>query len=186
METLNLSVRVDANDKKKFEQFCDEVGMNVSTAINMFIKVVLREQKIPFEIRLPDEKPLALGSLTKEQFDAEMEKAIKDGNVVSAETSSGEIVGVMVYERKGMFAELPYLALLGVKDGYRGQAIGSRLLDVYVNICRKTGVNKCFICVSHFNPRARALYQRKGFQPVVLIPDLIRPGINEWLLMKQL
>lgn len=51
METLNLSVRVDANDKKNFEQFCDEVGMNVSTAINMFIKVVLREQKLPFEIR---------------------------------------------------------------------------------------------------------------------------------------
>ena len=51
METLNLSVRVDANDKKNFEQFCDEVGMNVSTAINIFIKAVLREQKIPFEIR---------------------------------------------------------------------------------------------------------------------------------------
>ena len=51
METLNLSVRVDANDKKNFEQFCDEGGMNVSTAINMFIKAVLREQKLPFEIR---------------------------------------------------------------------------------------------------------------------------------------
>ena len=45
METLNLSVRVDANDKKNFEQFCDNVGMNVSTAINMFIKAVLREHK---------------------------------------------------------------------------------------------------------------------------------------------
>ena len=51
METLNLSVRVDANDKKNFEQFCDEVGMNVSTAINMFIKAVIKEQKLPFEIR---------------------------------------------------------------------------------------------------------------------------------------
>ena len=51
METLNLSVRVDANDKKSFEQFCDKVGMNVSTAINMFIKAVLREQKLPFEVR---------------------------------------------------------------------------------------------------------------------------------------
>ena len=50
METLNLSVRVDANDKKNFEQFCDNVGMNVSTAINMFIKAVLREQKLPFEV----------------------------------------------------------------------------------------------------------------------------------------
>ena len=50
METLNLSVRVDAKDKKSFEQFCDKVGMNVSTAINMFIKAVLREQKLPFEV----------------------------------------------------------------------------------------------------------------------------------------
>ncbi|HIT11343.1 MAG TPA: type II toxin-antitoxin system RelB/DinJ family antitoxin [Candidatus Pelethosoma merdigallinarum] len=51
METLNLSVRVDANDKKSFEQFCNSVGMNVSTAINMFIKAVLREQRLPFEVR---------------------------------------------------------------------------------------------------------------------------------------
>ena len=49
METLNLSVRVDANDKKNFEQFCNNVGMNVSTAINMFIKAVLREQKLPLK-----------------------------------------------------------------------------------------------------------------------------------------
>ena len=51
MESLNLNVRVDANDKKGFEQFCSSVGMNVSTAINMFIKAVLREQRLPFEIR---------------------------------------------------------------------------------------------------------------------------------------
>lgn len=51
METLNLNVRVDANDKKCFEQFCTSVGMNVSTAVNMFIKAVLREQKLPFEVK---------------------------------------------------------------------------------------------------------------------------------------
>lgn len=51
METLILNVRVNANDKKGFEQFCNNVGMNVSTAVNMFIKAVLREQKLPFEIR---------------------------------------------------------------------------------------------------------------------------------------
>ena len=51
MESLSLNVRVDANDKKSFEQFCNSVGMNVSTAINMFIKAVLREQKIPFEVK---------------------------------------------------------------------------------------------------------------------------------------
>ena len=51
MESLNLNVRVDAKDKRNFEKFCNSVGMNVSTAINMFIKVVLKERKLPFEIR---------------------------------------------------------------------------------------------------------------------------------------
>lgn len=51
MKTLNLNIRVNAEDKKGFEQFCDNVGMNVSTAVNLFIKTVLREQKLPFEIR---------------------------------------------------------------------------------------------------------------------------------------
>jgi len=46
-----LSVRVSSDDKKEFEEFCSETGMNVSTAINMFIKAVLREQKIPFEVK---------------------------------------------------------------------------------------------------------------------------------------
>lgn len=51
MESLTLNIRVNAKDKKEFEQFCNSVGMNVSTAVNMFIKAVLREQKLPFEVR---------------------------------------------------------------------------------------------------------------------------------------
>jgi DNA-damage-inducible protein J len=51
MGSLTLNIRVDVNDKKNFEQFCSSVGMNVSTAVNMFIKAVLREQKLPFEIK---------------------------------------------------------------------------------------------------------------------------------------
>ena len=51
MESLTLNVRVDAKDKKNFEEFCNEVGMNISTAVNMFIKTVIREQRLPFEVR---------------------------------------------------------------------------------------------------------------------------------------
>lgn len=51
MAQANLSVRIDENDKKSFENFCNETGMNVSVAINMFIKTVLREHKLPFEIK---------------------------------------------------------------------------------------------------------------------------------------
>lgn len=52
MAQANLSVRVDEKDKKSFELFCNETGMNVSVAINMFIKSVLREHKLPFEIKV--------------------------------------------------------------------------------------------------------------------------------------
>lgn len=58
MESLTLNVRVDAKDKKNFEEFCNDVGMNISTAVNMFIKTVIREQRLPFEVRSykPDEE----------------------------------------------------------------------------------------------------------------------------------
>ena len=52
MAQTNLSVRVNELDKKNFELFCNETGMNVSVAINMFIKTVLRERRLPFEIKM--------------------------------------------------------------------------------------------------------------------------------------
>lgn len=51
MAQANLSVRIDEKDKRSFEIFCTETGMNVSVAINMFIKTVLREHRLPFEIK---------------------------------------------------------------------------------------------------------------------------------------
>ena len=36
---------------KKFGQFCSSVGMNASSVINMLNKAVLRERKIPFEVK---------------------------------------------------------------------------------------------------------------------------------------
>ena len=51
MATSMLSVRVNPEDKRRFEEFCARTGMNVSVCINMFVKVVLRDQKLPFEIK---------------------------------------------------------------------------------------------------------------------------------------
>ena len=50
MALSTLSARVDTEDKAEFEEFCADTGMNVTTAINMFIKAVLRERRLPFEI----------------------------------------------------------------------------------------------------------------------------------------
>ena len=53
-----ISVRLDDKTKEKFGEFCDEAGLSISAAITMFIKTVVREKRIPFEIRtsVPVEK----------------------------------------------------------------------------------------------------------------------------------
>ncbi len=50
MAQSTLTARVDERDKIAFDSFCSSVGLNTSTAINLFVKAVLRERRIPFEI----------------------------------------------------------------------------------------------------------------------------------------
>ena len=50
MALATITSRVDASDKAKFDTFCKDMGLNSSTAINMFIKAVLREGCIPFSL----------------------------------------------------------------------------------------------------------------------------------------
>ena len=50
MSQTTLSIRMDADIKKRFDAFCADAGMNATVAVNMFARAVLREQRIPFAI----------------------------------------------------------------------------------------------------------------------------------------
>ena len=50
MSQSTLSVRIDEDLKRQFDMFCTDAGMNVSVAVNMFVRAVIREKKMPFEI----------------------------------------------------------------------------------------------------------------------------------------
>jgi DNA-damage-inducible protein J len=50
MANTVLNVRVDEALKKSFDEFCANVGMNASVAVNLFMRTVTRERRIPFEI----------------------------------------------------------------------------------------------------------------------------------------
>lgn len=47
----NLSVRVEEPVKESFNNLCERMGMNASVAVNIFIRTMLREKKIPFEVK---------------------------------------------------------------------------------------------------------------------------------------
>ncbi len=50
MANTNINIRMDADLKRQFEAFCSDMGMTMTTAINIFAKKVVREYRIPFEI----------------------------------------------------------------------------------------------------------------------------------------
>ena len=54
MALSTLTARVEEADKANFDSFCSSVGLTTSAAINLYVKAVLRERRIPFEIRQED------------------------------------------------------------------------------------------------------------------------------------
>lgn len=63
MSVATIIARIDADDKRNFSAFCSSVGLNVSVAINIFIKTVLRENRIPFDISGTSQTPHNISNL---------------------------------------------------------------------------------------------------------------------------
>ena len=61
MAQTSINIRMDEDLKKQFDDFCTAIGMNMSTAFCVFAKTVVREQKIPFEIKadIPNAETIA-------------------------------------------------------------------------------------------------------------------------------
>ena len=50
-----MTIRVDEQLKQSFDVLCNEFGLSNSAALNLFMKAVVRERRIPFEIRSESE-----------------------------------------------------------------------------------------------------------------------------------
>ncbi len=66
MAQQTFSIRMDENLKKEFDSLVEEMGMNATTAFNIFARAVVREKKIPFEINTAESKKEQ--KLTKKQL----------------------------------------------------------------------------------------------------------------------
>ena len=61
MAQTNINIRMDDNLKLQFDRLCNELGLNMTTAFNIFAKTMVRQQRIPFEVALdvPNAETLA-------------------------------------------------------------------------------------------------------------------------------
>jgi ribosomal protein S18 acetylase RimI-like enzyme len=95
----------------------------------------------------------------------------------------GRAAGLAVVDPRG-FAGAPYLKAIVVDPPSRSAGVGSALLD---RVEREYGVpaRNLFLCVSSFNERASALYQRRGYVRIGAIEDYIVDGAAEIILRKR-
>ena len=86
--TSTVYVRIDTNLKDSAERILSQLGISPSSAIQMLYSQIVLTKGIPFDLHLPSAKPLAIGAMTREQLDAELQKgvdSIKAGRVYSAD-----------------------------------------------------------------------------------------------------
>ncbi|MDK7084663.1 type II toxin-antitoxin system RelB/DinJ family antitoxin [Gardnerella leopoldii] len=77
--TNAVYARIDTNLKENAESILNQLGITPSSAIQMLYSQIVLQKGMPFELRLPtntQEKPLALGNLTRAELDAELQKGI--------------------------------------------------------------------------------------------------------------
>lgn len=73
--STNISIRMDADLKARADALFAQLGMNLSTAFNVFVRQCLREGRIPFEISLKRPNETTIATLL------EAEKIAKDPDV---------------------------------------------------------------------------------------------------------
>jgi len=70
---------MDRETKRNFENFCDNVGINLTTAFNMFVKATLRARTLPFSVSDIDLKKQARMEL-QEAFEDLQKESLANGN----------------------------------------------------------------------------------------------------------
>ena len=59
MPASNMNIRMDSEVKTQAQQIFAQFGLDMTTAINMFLRQAIREQGIPFDLHLKPSEPLA-------------------------------------------------------------------------------------------------------------------------------
>ena len=96
----------------------------------------------------------------------------------------GKACGVIIIHPKGL-AGSPYIKSIAVDKEYRNMGVGGALIHFTEKLFQKKA-RYLFLCVSSFNKKAQALYEKLGFAVVGELKDYIIDGASEILMSKRL
>ena len=80
MATVNMSIRMDTELKKQADAMLSDMGLNMTTAMNIFLRQVVRQGKIPFEIATDIPNAETLAAIDDVNNNRNMSKAYDDMN----------------------------------------------------------------------------------------------------------
>lgn len=83
MAQTTITIRVDQALKNKFDVLCEDFGLSITSAFNIFMKAVVREKKIPFEIQSDKE--------SREEIGKKGLHALKEMQRIVAESEGSEM-----------------------------------------------------------------------------------------------
>ena len=102
---------------------------------------------------------------------------------VAVTEAAADPVGFVILDMRGAFAG--YIQSIAVREDWRGRGLGTSLIAYSEQRIFRDSPH-VFICVSSFNRRARALYERLGYEVIGELRDQFVRGHSEWLLRKSL
>lgn len=93
-KSANLYARIEPNVKEQAESILSALGIPASNAINIFYKQIILQKGLPFAVKLPNNMPVSINSLSAEEMDFELEKGYSemiDGKTESAKVAFSDI-----------------------------------------------------------------------------------------------
>jgi addiction module RelB/DinJ family antitoxin len=76
--TSSVFARVEPEIKEQAEYVLSRLGIPMSNAIGLFLRQVIIHKGIPFEMKLPTQKPTAIGAMNATELNTELEKGYTD------------------------------------------------------------------------------------------------------------
>ena len=120
------------------------------------------------------------------RLELSLRRAAAQGELYLAVSEDGELAGAMRVVMTGFCGLDPYLSLIGVRDTFRGQGVGSFLMEHLEDMALRAGARRVTLMVSDFNQGAQAFYRSRGYWLLGSLPDAVKPGIGELVMVKDL
>jgi len=100
MAGVNVTVRIDEETKRDFDNFCENVGINITTVFNMLFKATLRTRELPISVTDAEPQSMARKDLHDAFRVSQIQSVINGTDNMTMDEIDAEIASYRTENRK--------------------------------------------------------------------------------------